>query len=86
MVKNASTKAEKTRTDQLRKLAMNVEGISLAGGRADGPSRDKDSDIIFTLVWRIRARIKDKGRGRERKRRQGRDDVWSFHSFTAEYL
>lgn len=50
-------KAEKIYTDQLRKLSINVEGISLAGGRADGPSRDKDSDIILTLVWRIRARV-----------------------------
>ena len=49
--------AEKTRTHQLRKLAVNVEGISLAGGRADGPSRDNDPDIVLTLVWRIRARI-----------------------------
>jgi hypothetical protein len=42
---------------QLRKLDINVEGISLAGGRADEPSRDNDPDIILTLVWRIRARI-----------------------------
>jgi hypothetical protein len=51
---------------------MNVEGISLAGGRADGLSRGKDSDIILTLVWRIRtARVEDRGRGRGRERKKG---------------
>jgi len=34
-------------TDQLRKLAMNVEGISLAGGTADAPSIGKGSAIVL---------------------------------------
>ena len=78
----SSTKTEKIRTDQLRKLAINVEGISLAGGRADGPSRGKLSDIILTLVWRIRARVYEKEEVDVEKERDDRrrDDIWCFHS------
>ncbi len=83
-----STKTEKTRADQLRKLAINVEGISLAGGRADGPSRGRVSDIILILVWRIRARVEEKEEVEVEKEidDRRRDDVWYFHSFTAEYM
>jgi hypothetical protein len=42
--------------DQLRKLAINVEGISLAGGTADAPSKGTDSAIVLKVV-RNRARV-----------------------------
>jgi hypothetical protein len=36
--------------DQLRKLAMNVEGMSLAGGTAGAPSKGTDSAIVLRVV------------------------------------
>jgi hypothetical protein len=42
--------------DQLRKLATNVEGISLAGRNEGAPSEGTESDIVLRVV-RIRARV-----------------------------
>jgi hypothetical protein len=42
--------------DQLRKLAMNVEGISLAGGNGGALSKGKESVIVLRVV-RNRARV-----------------------------
>ena len=42
--------------DQLRKLAMNVEGICLAGGNEGAPSKGTESAIALTVV-RYRARV-----------------------------
>lgn len=45
--------------DQLRKLAVKVEGISLAGGKAGGAlSRGTDSAIVLRVV-RSRARVNE---------------------------
>ncbi len=55
--------------DQLRKLAMNVAGISRAGGKEGAPSKGTESAIVLRVV-RNRARVhsneKEDGEGKVR--------------------
>jgi hypothetical protein len=55
--------------DQLRKLAIKVAGISLAGGTADAPSKGTVSAIVLRVVSN-RARVyyneKEEGEGKVR--------------------
>lgn len=80
MVKTWHDMQSSLRTDQLRKLSMNVEGIFLAGGKADVvPS----NAIVLKLVVVSRARVKIRGEKRRRRERMRRLSLSrAFTSFT----
>jgi hypothetical protein len=67
--------------DQLRKLAMNVDGISLAGGNEGVASKGTESAIVLRVV-RNRARVY--WNEKEVKERGVVRAMWSLHRFTAD--